>query len=310
MLTPLAAKYLLRLSVLGRVPEIEISKEKYSEYKAARNILSNCLAIEEKYEILISNYLEFEKQILDAATWSMVREHVDYSDFFEVKLGLNIRLVNLLTAARLYIDQLNQNVQECVPELADAKATMKGFFSKEYDENLEYRFMEALRNYVQHRGIPIHSTSLGSKRISQGDVSFFEYSVEIASQRSYLEEDGEFKKKVLAELDDKIDLKAAVRCYLESISNVHDSARQLVEQSVKSARELLENAHQQYAAIYSENLVGLSACVRSEDREIDSVPLLLDWDDIRVKLQKRNGKMTNLRKRYVTGKVKAHNKQA
>lgn len=297
-------KYLLRKAVLGNTPEIEISEEKYSGYKAARKILSNCFAIEEKYEILISNYLEFEKQILDAATSSMVRNQIDYSDFFEVKLGINIRLVNLLTAAKLYIDQLNQNVQECLPEQADIKKTVKGFFTKEYDENFEYRFMEALRNYVQHRGIPLHWLSHGSKWTSLEGDGLLEYCVEIASQRSYLEEDGKFNKTVLEESDDKIDLKAATRCYLESISNVHDSARQLIEHSVNAARKLLEDAHQQYAVIYSESLVGLSACVWSEGGMIDSVPLLLDWDDIRIKLQKRNGKMINLRKRYVTGIIK------
>lgn len=300
-------KYLLRKDVLDEVPEIEISKEKYSEYKTARKVLSNCLAIEEKYEILLSNYLEFEKQILDTTTSFMVREYLDYSDFFDVRLGLNIRVVNLLTAARLYVDQLNLNVRECVPEITDADQTVKELFSKEYDENFEYRFMEALRNYVQHRGIPIHWTSLNAKRILQDDAGFFEYSLELASQRSYLKE-GKFKKKVLEELDEKIDLKAAARRYIESISNVHDSVRQIIEQAVSSARALLEDAHQIYSKIYNGNTTSLIACIYSEDQQVESVPLLLEWDDIRMKLQQRNRKMINLGRRYVTGKIKTNNK--
>ena len=301
-------KYLLRKAVLGKLPEIEITAEAYAEFEKARNILSNALAIEEKYEIVITNYLDFEKQILDTTTGYMVREHLDYSDFFEIRLGLNIRLVNLLTAARLYVDQLNQNVRECVPNVADAKEIVKKFFSKEYDENKEYRFMEALRNYVQHRGIPVHWTQQGSRWTSLEDDGFLEYSMELASQRSYLEEDGEFKKKVLAELDEKIDLKAATRSYVESISNVHESVRSMIAESVTLARELIEDAHRRYAAVYNESLVGLSACKWSNERQISAIPLLLDWDNIRVKLQKRNRKITNLRKRYVTGSIKTHNK--
>lgn len=86
-------KYLLRKVVLDKVPEIEITAEEYAEFDKARNILSNAFAIEEKYEIVIANYLDFEKQILNTTTGYMVREHLDYSDFFEVRLGLNIRLV-------------------------------------------------------------------------------------------------------------------------------------------------------------------------------------------------------------------------
>jgi len=86
--------------------------------------------------------------------------------------------------------------------------------------------------------------------------------MELASQRSYLEEDHEFKKKkkLLAELDEKIDLKAATRSYVESISNVHESARSMIAESVTLARELIEDAHRRYAAVHSESLVGLSAC--------------------------------------------------
>lgn len=297
-------KYLLRKAVLDKVPKIEITAEEYAEFKKARNILSNALAIEEKYEIVIANYLSFEKQILDTTADYMLREHLDYSGFFEIRLGLNVCLVNLLTAAKLYVDQLNQNVRECIPNVADAEEIVKDFFSKEYDENKEYRFMEALRNYVQHRGIPVHWIQQGVGRTSMESDWHLEYHIELASQRSYLEEDRKFKKKVLAELDEKIDLKAATRSYVESISSIHMSARSMIAESVTLARELIEGAHHRYAAGYNESLVGLSACKWSDEKQVSAIPLLLDWDDIRVMLQKRNRKLTNLRKYYVTGRIK------
>ena len=70
-------KYLLCKVVLGNVPEIEITAEEYAEFEKARNILSSAFAIEENYEILITNYLDFEKQIFDTSTGFMVREYLD-----------------------------------------------------------------------------------------------------------------------------------------------------------------------------------------------------------------------------------------
>lgn len=52
-------KYMLRKDVLAIVPEIEITEDEYTQLKQAHTILSNALEIEEKYEILISNYLDF-----------------------------------------------------------------------------------------------------------------------------------------------------------------------------------------------------------------------------------------------------------
>jgi hypothetical protein len=297
-------KYLLRKAVLDNVPEIEITAEEYAEFEKARNILSSALAIEETYEILITNYLDFEKQILDITTGYMVRQHFDYSNSFETHLSLNIRLVNLLTAARLYEDQLRHNVPECVPNVPDAKEVVKKIFSKEYDANKEYRFMYALRNHVQHRGLAVHWIQPGGRWTSLEEDGLMEYSMELASLRSYLEENPHFNQRVLSELDEKIDLKVATRSYIESMSNVQESARSIIAESVKLSRELIEDAHRRYAAVHNESLVSLSACKWSNERQISAIPLLLEWDDIRVKLQKQNIKLINLRKRYVTSSTK------
>jgi hypothetical protein len=301
-------KYMLRKGALGNVPEIEISESEYFELQKARNTLSNALAIEEKYEIVISNYLHFEQEILNATTRYMIREHLDYSNFFKVRLSLNVKLVNLLTAVRLYVDQLNQNVTECLADNPNTKDDVKRLFSKEYDENQYYRFMEALRNYVQHRGIPVHWTQQGGRWTSLEDDGLMEYAMELGSQRSYLEEDKKMKKSVLAEIDEKVDLKAATRSYIEAISRVHDSARSMIAESTLSSRKLIEDAHRRYSEEYSGSLVGLSACKWDDHKQIASIPLLLDWDDVRVSLQKRNRKLTNLSKRYATGAIKTHNK--
>lgn len=301
-------KYILRELVLGEVPEIEITAEEYAALKKARNILLNALAIEEKYEIVIRNYIDFERQLLDTTIIHMVRMNHAYTDFFEERLGLNIRLLNLLTACRLYVDQLSQNVQECIPNVSDAKEIVKHFFSKEYDRNKEYRFMEALRNYAQHRGIPVHWAQRCSRRTSRENDSLFEYSVELASLRSYLEKDSNFKKKILEEIDEKVNLKEAVRSYIESFSNVQESARIAIAESVTSARKLIEGARCRYASVNNGDVLGLSACKESNGMFVDTIPLLLDWDDVRLKLQQQNPKAINLKKRYATGIIKPNNK--
>lgn len=294
--------------ILGNVSKIEISESEYLEFQKARNTLSNALAIEEKYEIVISNYLDFEQEILNVTTKYMIREHLDYSDFFQVRLGLNAKLVNLLTTVRLYTDQLNQNVTECLDDKRNTKDKVKGLFSKEYNENQYYRFMEALRNYAQHRGIPVHWTQQNRRWTSLEDDGLMEYSIELASQRTYLEEDEKMKKTVLAEMDDKVDLKAATRSYVESISRVHDSARNMIADSTDCSRKIIEEAHRRYSKKYSDSLVGLSASKWDGHKQIASISLLLDWDDVQINPQKRNRKLINLSKRYATGIIKTHNK--
>jgi len=170
-------KYVLRKADLSDELEIEISKESYAAYKESRTILSNCLAIEENYEVLILTYLDLERQIFDATASHMVRGFIDPLDAFDVRLALNIRLMSLLTSAQLYTDQFCHQVRECVPRLSDAETLAKSFLSKEYDENPEYRFMEEFRNHVQHCDLPIHWISSGMRWTDLSEDGLLEYSM-------------------------------------------------------------------------------------------------------------------------------------
>lgn len=295
-------KYILIIDVLDRCPELQIDETRYKALAAARHVLANALAIEEKYEIFLANYLDLENELVGKAVREMVRTHLDYEDFFQLRLDSNKRLVNLLTAGRLYIDQLSQHVCNCSDDREATHDTVKKLLSEQYEAHPEYRFIEALRNYVQHRGIPVHLTQLGSHRDDQEGL---ECSFNIASMRRILEEDPKFKKEVLNELSERIDLKAATRRYVESLNIVHLAARDLVEAKVNESRALIERARADYAAIYEGNLTGLSAFVLSDDGErIASFPILLDWDDIRVKLLRKNGRLGSLSTRYVSSRIK------
>jgi hypothetical protein len=49
--------------------------------------------------------------------------------------------------------------------------------------------------------------------------------------------------------------------------------------------------------------------LNQDDRVESSVPLLLEWDDIRAELQKRNPELKNLARQYATGKAGIAEKQ-
>jgi hypothetical protein len=78
----------------------------------------------------------------------------------------------------------------------------------------------------------------------------------------------------------------------------------MLTDAIESSRKLIEETRCRDSEKYSDNLAGLCACKLDGDKQIKSIPLLLDWDDVRVTLQKQNRKLINLSKRYATGIVK------
>ncbi len=295
--------YIIRKAVLGTVPEIEITASEFADLKAARKVLSDAFATEEKYEIVITNFIDLEKQLLNVAVIDKIRHKPSYSEIFETRSILNTRLVNLLTATRLYLDQLPQHVAHCLPNSPDVHIDVKRRCSEEYDQHFEFRFMEALRNHVQHRGIPIHFVRHGSRWTSLDESKQMEFYVQISAQLDKLEADEKFKKSVLAEIEEDVDLIATTRKYVESISAIHQYVRDTISDSVTAARTTIEAVHVRYSQLHSDSLIGISAFELGEEGVRSSIPLLLDWDDVRIQLQQRNWQLVNLSKRYVTSKI-------
>lgn len=298
-------KYVLRKADLSNELELEISKETYEAYKEYKTILSNCLEFEEKYEILILTYMDFERKIFDATAMHIVHGlFLDPLETFDIRLALNISLMSLLTSARLYVDQFCHLIGECIPHRSDAEKLAKSILSKEYDQNPEYRFMEQFRNHIQHYGLPIHYISSGMRWTDLSEDGLLEYSMDFGAQKSFLEEDKKFKKSIINESPGEVDLKSMTRCYIESLSSAHNAARDLIKESVQNARQNFEDAYSEYRKIYPDHSGSLIACITDDQGVVETVPLMLYLDNIRMNLQKRNRKLVNLKKSYVTGKAK------
>ncbi|ELA8177040.1 hypothetical protein Q9Y03_004976 [Vibrio harveyi] len=295
-------QFKLKTWALGSFPEIEISNEQFQSLYQSAEVLKAAMAIEEKYELVISNFLDLEKDSLAVSSDYMVRRSNNYSEFFDIRSTFNRRIVNLLTSTKLYIDQIQQHVKICNPELT---ACVKNEFSREYDTLFEYRFMEALRNYVQHRGLAVHLVSHPAKWI-EDDESLLEFQTKIYTQKTNLEGDKAFKKSVALEMPDKVELILSSRKYISAISRVHSFIRSNIDTVVKSSRDLIESTINQYQDINDGESIGLCAVSFEADGRLDNiierVPLFLSWDDVRIELTNRNRCISNLEKRYVSGK--------
>jgi hypothetical protein len=298
-------KYFLRFNTLGDCPELPIDSERFLLLKNARRILSEAFSIEEEYEMIIYNYIELEKKSINTSISNMVRNYRGYFDSFDARLALNIKLMNLFTTVKLYHDRLVAHCASCLPKESGTQEAIDLLFSTEYDKNFEYRFMEALRNYNQHYGTAVHLVSFGSRWTSHDDQGLLEFSSSFMADKKFLSKDEYFKKKVLDEMPEKVDLISASRCYVEAISSIHTSARKMISKSINEARTVIQTAIDDYKLDYKKDFVSLSAYMFDSENKKDEVLLILEWDNIRIELENRNCQLINLKKRYATGQLKS-----
>jgi hypothetical protein len=94
---------------------MDIDETRFEFLKSMKNILNEALEIEEKYEYVISNLIDLEKEAIEISVTDMIHQTREYSQFFEVKLRLNKRLSNLLSSIKLYLDKVGDLSPELVP---------------------------------------------------------------------------------------------------------------------------------------------------------------------------------------------------
>src|SRR5687767_404381 len=133
--------YGLTRLVLARSPFVELTEKEYRDALHAKHCVWQALQIEEKFDLVLSNYEELEHDILEVALRASMYFENDWSAGVDTFQGTNRRLVNLLSTCRLYVDQIRHNLSLMYGADSPVAEEIKTSCSHEYDSRLGYRVM-------------------------------------------------------------------------------------------------------------------------------------------------------------------------
>ena len=136
-----------------------ISDDNFNKVKNAYELCLTLLWIEEKFNIITANFLEFEQEVYDAYNFISVNTN-DKSESDEIIkiygrdkiISLNRRIANILGSIRMYRDQVSHDLSKIDTELKEQFTKQTNI---QYDKSLGYQIMEFIRNYMQHEGMII-----------------------------------------------------------------------------------------------------------------------------------------------------------
>lgn len=292
------SKIIVRLPAFEK-GSFEISKERYLKIENSRNVLFEALSFEEKFDLIFSNYLDFEKTLMDHTLEFMVRSNHDYLSSYQLRLSFNVKISNLLGSIRQYRDHLTKHLRVCLAGNEESKQLIEREFSKEYDQFFEFRFIEALRNYVQHYGLPVHSVVHKSNWIPNPNEENMVFSIDLFVFKKDLLLDSSFKKSVLNEMPDKVELSNSLRRYVESLNKIHLVLRNAISDSVKKSRANIEKLFSESEDEFGskKDLLYIDEIFPSIQESNRLCSVFLHWDDVRLKILETNRSLVNLTKR-------------
>jgi hypothetical protein len=297
----------ITLNTLGPRPFLEISRDDFATVTTAQRNLLVMLSIEEKFDALLQNYVEYERELLSLALEHSLFQTFEWSTTISELHTLNRRLANVLTMARVYVDHTKQDLGAIYGQGADITEKLTQALRASYDESLGYRVMEALRNHIQHSAFPIGGVRYPSEwrgAIESPQARMRSRVVPYLDVGS-LRQNGDFKRSVLQELEQagSHDITPLLRDYIGRFAHVHEGLRRMCCQ-VDGWRQAIALALARYHDFAGPEGIGTLAVAEDETgawRE----SLMIFEDPIRRldHLRAKNSLLGNLSRRYISNET-------
>jgi hypothetical protein len=194
--------------------------------EAVRNVELH-LAIEEKYNMVLENYEEWERDLLSAALSRSIFESDKWIDHMSQLSRFTRRLANLLSTGRLYVDQIRRHdLTALFGEKSETESAFTQALEREKTRSLGFRSINEIRNHVQHGGLPAHSITLQMTR--RGVRRLLEYRVSIQVRPDAVRDGDPRMIQVMEELralGESVELPPLVREYMTGLARMHDELR-------------------------------------------------------------------------------------
>lgn len=294
--------------VFGPEPFITISKGEYYAIKAAKQYLFEAYYLEQKIDVVMENHLEYEMALLSIAAQDMLFNSFKYSKMQSDVNDINRRIINLLSACRMYLDHYCHHLKNIYGESSDKVVAVRNQEKSEYDSNLSYRVLHALRNYVQHRGFPVQKVSFNSQREeAPGNDWRILFTVTPFIDVKELEEDKIFKRSVIEELKQigkEIDIKPLIRDYVTCIGKIHSKIREEMQNDIKNWQGSIENCVSKFKKrAKTDDIIGLGIAMRDKEGLYpEMTQIFTDFIEHRQELEQKNSFGASLSRLYVSSK--------
>lgn len=293
-----------------RRAEIAISTDRYEEITHAQEKIIIGLQFEEKLDLLLENYVEWEAALLTLAQRYIVWPGRSHDEAMDERLELDRRLVNLLTACRLYLDQAGHTLSQFFGPRSAQEASIDKSKSTFYDNVFGYRFMEAIRNHIQHRALPIAETQYWHSADDRPDLGRVEVVVIPCVNVADLKSDPKFKPQIIEELKGRtpmLDLRGPVREYVSCLMELHETMRGLLDAVVVGALDVYKRARLDYSTIDGV-VVDLPSLIRVQDEVLaqpfEETPLSLGPIDRYEALRKRRAGAKTLNRFFASNSLR------
>lgn len=295
------------VDVSGRATELE--KNKFDEASGDYVFNQAALATEEKFTLVLQNYVQFESTLTSITLNHFIFGNPDWSNFIDEIQLVNGSLLNLLSSTKAYLDQVPQHLNDIYGAGSNEARAFAKATNQEFDARFEYRIISALRNHLQHNDFPVKWLEFSNSWSQQdGGNDTCSHKLVVSLSVDDLVRNEHVRSDTRKELgmtgQTKLDVKPLVRAYISSIARLHSSVRTLMDQKAQSAEERVRALIKSAEDDLGKRVLGLCVEAICESGEVSAkIPVFAENIERRRHLIKRSHLITNLEKHFVSSEV-------
>jgi len=248
---------------------VEIEKERYEALCKHNQIILFQLLFEEQYQICKFNFMEYWQTIFRVSETLRLDSSFDRKSMIMPSLEINQRILNILTSIKSYEEHIKYKVSKLWGDSSEQIKKYEEIDSSLYDKFFSYRFLKRLRNYVQHRDLPVKCVSYTVTSVSFEPRQIAFTVTPIMYKRYLLEFDSwSTVKEDIEKQGDKIDVNLIIEEAFRVFTSLHAQFRNYLS-------IILERAHCAITELYESR----------EGRSKDVLYLIKGLDDKTVESQ-------------------------
>ncbi len=309
-------KYKLSTIAIGPKRAVEITEGEYDEIVKAMNSLYAATFIEERLDLVVENFYEYENELLILANHFAIFQDLSPLSGSDDRNRVIRRIANLLSACRMYIDQSHYHIKHIYGDKSEKNQQLRNLKSTQFDLRLGYRFLESLRNYVQHRGIPVDSLKYSSHTLREREQSQLLHIVVPIIRVTTLEANkkfnNKFKEEIIPELraiaiDDEVDIRPLIREYVGCIGKIQESLREILKSDFEYWERIVEQVISKFRSKVGDDIsvAGLSAVIEDENGKwLERTEIYQGTIKRRLQLEHKNRIYRFLEKKYASNEIR------
>jgi len=303
----MAIEYYISQNSFNEKYAIPLNNADWKEIKSANEFILNILFIEQKYDLMISNYYEFEENLLQQALDHSIRSYGSH-ELLDSLLNTTRKVINLISSIVLFSEHVEKRHTKRFLFDQEKDAEVFKEFRDFTKNSMDYRFIKGLRNHVAHRDLPMDSYSNSSSwdHIDNEEERKLGHFAVPTVKKDKLIADEKFSTTVVEAMKNekgRIDLRIPIRNTLAGLSEINIGIRKNIAEDYDHSKNIIYSAIDRFKENIEGNFYHCAVKKKVDEEVIESFYLNYELFHRVDFFYKRNKSQGVLERRYVHNRL-------